>query len=109
MLDAFMKSAEFRAEMAAEARREAPAHEKRAYGDVVNCYVRWRNDRPSASELGAVRKLDSTLAAKSIVELRGLVGDSPRLLLLTAATPRQAAALRRSAERHDIIVEIEPP
>jgi hypothetical protein len=77
--------------------------------DVVNCYVRWKDGRPSASELGAIRKLDSRFAAMGMTELRNLIGSSRRLLLLTAATPRQAAEFRESAERHGLILDAEPP
>jgi hypothetical protein len=111
MLDAFVKSPEFRAEMAKAARLEGRGGDrrKRAYSGVVNCYVRWRDGRPSASELGAVRKLNSRFAAMGIAELRNLIGDAPRLPVLTAALPRQAAAFREAAERHGLVVDVEPP
>ena len=109
ILAAFVKSPEFRAEMAAEARLEKPSRQKKAYSDLLNCYVRWKDGRASASELGAVRKLCPRFAAMSIAELRMQSGGSPRLLLLTAATARQAAELRRSAEQHGIALDIEPP
>jgi hypothetical protein len=107
LLDAFVKSTEFRAEMAREARRE-PGRGKKTFDEVVNCYVRWKDGRASASELGAVRKLEPKLAAMSLGELRSLIGDSPRLLVATAVAPRQAAELRRTAEGLGLGLETEP-
>jgi hypothetical protein len=111
ILSAFVNSPEFRAEMAREARSEQPGgtRRKKPYADVVNCYGRWRYGRPSASELAAVRKLAPRYAAMGMTELRNLIGTSPRLLLLTAAAPDQAATLRESADRNGLIVDIEPP
>lgn len=106
ILDAFVKSPEFQAEMAREARRE-PGRGKKAYGDVVNCYVRWREGRASATALGAVRKLDSKLAAMSLPELRVHIGDAPRLLLAAAVVPRRAAELRQLAEGLGLSIESE--
>ncbi len=108
ILDAFLKSADFLAEMAHEARRE-PGRGKKAYEDVLNVYAKWKDDRASATELGALRKLDAKLAAMSLSDLRALVADSPRLLLATAVAPRTAADLRRSGEALGLAVEVEPP
>lgn len=108
ILDTFVNSPEFRAEMAREARRE-PGRGKKSYDDVVNCYVRWKDGRATASELGAVRKLDPKLAAMSLSELRAHVGDAPRLLLVTAALPQRTAELRRSAEGLGLSIESEYP
>jgi hypothetical protein len=112
LLDAFLKSPEFRAEMANEARLEQPTTNKRhakAYTDLVNCHARWRTGHPSASELAAVRKLSPALAALSLAELRTQIGTSPRLLLLTAVPPRQGVALRTSADQLGLLVDLEPP
>jgi hypothetical protein len=108
ILDAFVKSPEFVAEMAREARRE-PGRGKKTYDDVLNVYAKWKNDRPSATELGALRKLDAKLAAMSLSDLRAHVGESPRFLLATAVAPRIAAELRRSGEALGLAVEVEPP
>jgi hypothetical protein len=108
VLDAFVKSPEFRSEMAREARRES-GRCKKAYDDVLNVYAKWKNGRPSATELGALRKLDAQLAAMSLSDLRVHVGESPRLLLATAVVPRVAAELRRSGEALGLSVETEPP
>jgi hypothetical protein len=64
ILDAFVKSPDFRAEMAREARRE-PGRGKRTYDDVLNVYAKWKNGRASATELGALRKLDTKLATRA--------------------------------------------
>jgi len=110
LLDAFVKSPEFRGEMAAEARRESSGGGgRKAYTDLVNCYVRWREGRPSAVELGAVRRLDPGLGAKSVGELRAAVGDLPRMLLRTAITKWQAGELRRQAAELGVAVEFEEP
>jgi len=108
MLDAFMKSPEFLAEMAREVRRE-PGRGKKAYDDVLNVYAKWKNDRASATELGALRKLEAKLAAMSLSDLRAHVGESPRFLLATAVVPRVASQLRRSGEALGLAVEVEPP
>jgi hypothetical protein len=108
ILDAFVNSPEFRAEMAREARRES-GQGKKAYDDVLNVYAKWMNDRASATELGALRKLDAKLGAMSLSDLRAHVGQSPRLLLATAVAPRVAAELRRSGEALGLAVEVEPP
>jgi hypothetical protein len=107
MLDAFLKSAAFAAEMAAEARRESRGGGKKADGDLVNGYVRWRAGRPSAAELAGVRKLDPALAAKSVGDLRVTIGDSPRMLVRTAMTRRQEGELRRLAAELGLVVEFE--
>jgi len=107
ILDAFVKSPEFRAEMAREARRE-PGRGKKTYDDVLNVYAKWKNDRASATELGALRKLDPKLAGMSLSDLRARVGESPRLLLATAVAPRVAAELRRSGEALGLAVDVEP-
>ena len=111
LLDAFVKSADFRAEMAREGRGEAPSRPSgvKTYADHLNCYVRWANGRPSAGELAAVRKLDPKLAAMTIAALREMIGGLPRLLLLTAAPPAQVAALRDAAARHGLTLDVEPP
>lgn len=111
LLDAFAKNPEFRAEMAKEARLEGSSSigQKKTYSDHPNCYVRWRDGRPSAAELGALRKLDPKFAAMSMADLRSQIGDTPRLLLLTAASPRQAGELRASAEEYGLIFEAELP
>jgi hypothetical protein len=108
ILDTFVKSPEFRSEMAREARRE-PGRGKKAYDDVLNVYARWKNDRASATELGALRKLDAKLSAMSLSALRTHVGESRRLLLAAAVPPRVAAELRRSGEALGLKVETEPP
>jgi len=102
MLDAFLKSAAFAAEMAAEARRESGDG-----GDLVNGYVRWRAGRPSAAELAGVRKLDPALGAKSVGDLRAVIGDSPRLLVRRGITRRQEGELRRLAAGLGLEVEFE--
>jgi hypothetical protein len=102
MLDAFLKSAAFGAEMAAEARRELGGG-----GDVVNGFVRWRAGRPSAAELAGVRKLDPALGAKSVGDLRAAIGDSPRLLVRTGITRREEGELRRLAAGLGLVVEFE--
>lgn len=111
LLDAFVKSPQFRAEMAKAARQEAPGRRgaSATYSDYVNCFVRWKNGRPSVAELAAVRKLDPHLAAMSMGDLRNSIGTSPRLLLRTAIPPTQAAALREAAARHGLTLDIEPP
>jgi hypothetical protein len=111
LLDAFVKGPQFRAEMAREARLEGPGRRglSAPYSDYVNCFVRWKNGQPSASELAMVRKLDPRLAAMSIGELRNTIGDSPRLLLRTAIPPTQAGALREAAARHGLKLDVEPP
>jgi hypothetical protein len=106
MLDAFTKGPEFRAEMAREARRE-PGRARKVYDDVVNCYVRWKDGRASAAELGAVRKLDPKFSLMSLSELKKQAGDGPRLLVATAIVPQRAAGLRRSAEELGLCVENE--
>lgn len=108
VLDAFVKSPEFLAEMSREARR-GPGRGKKTYDDVLNVYATWTNDRASATELGALRKLDAKLAAMSLPELRAHVGESPRLLLAMAVVPCVAAELRRSCEALGLGVEVEPP
>jgi hypothetical protein len=110
-LDAFLKSPEFRAEMAKEARSDNPrgSHQTKTYADHLNCYARWKTGHPSAPELAAVRKLAPKFAALGIAELRTLIGNAPRLLLLTAAPPHQASELRHSADRHGLLLDIEPP
>ena len=102
-----MKSPEFFAEMAREARQE-PRRGKKAYHDVLNVFAKWNNDRASATELGALRKLSAKLAAMSLSDLRAYVGESPRFLLAAAVVPRIAAELRRSGETLGIAVEVEP-
>jgi hypothetical protein len=111
MLSAFLKSAEFRAEMAAEARRETSAGHGNAlmYGDLVNCYVRWRAGRASAQELAGIRKLSPAHAAMSIAELRNVVGDAGRLRVATGVHPKRAAMLKEEAERLGLLVDVEPP
>jgi hypothetical protein len=108
ILDAFAESPQFRAQMAREARSE-PRRGKKTYDDVLNCYVRWKGGRASATELGAIRKLDPKLAAMSLSQLRTHVGNRPRLLLATAVAPRRAAELRRSAEGLGLSIENESP
>jgi hypothetical protein len=111
VLDAFLKSPEFRAEMAKAARLENPSdpHQTTTYADHLNCYARWKTGHPSAPELAAVRKLAPQLAALGIAELRTLIGNAPRLLLLTAAPPHQASELHHAADRHGLLLDIEPP
>jgi hypothetical protein len=108
ILDAFAKSPEFLAEMAREARRES-GRGRKAYDDYLNVYAKWKNGRASATELGALRKLDAKLAGMSLSGLRAHVGESPRLLLATAVAPRAAAELRRSGEALGLAVETESP
>jgi hypothetical protein len=111
LLDAFVKSPQFREAMARQARLETPPGRRtsKTYADHVNCYVCWRDGHASAAELAALRKLDPAFAAMSIADLRRRIGDLPRLLLLTAALPHQANALRDAALRHGLAVEVEPP
>lgn len=106
LLDAFAKGPEFRAEMAREAGLE-PGPAQKAYDDVVNCYVRWKDGRASATELGAIRKLDPKFALMSLSELRKQAGDGPRLLVATAIVPQRAAGLRQSAEGLGLSIENE--
>jgi hypothetical protein len=108
ILDAFVNGPEFRAEMSREARR-GPGRAKKAYDDLVNCYVRWKGGRASATELGAIRKLDPKFAAMSLSELRMHAGDAPRVLLATAVSARRAAELRRAAEQLGLSFESESP
>lgn len=111
ILKQFVNSPEFRAEMAKEARLEkpSPGDRKKTYSDVVNCYVCWRDGRPSAAELAAVRKLDPKYGNMSIVELRNMIGNAPRLMLLTGVPPRQAAMLQDAATQHSLLLDIEVP
>jgi hypothetical protein len=110
LLAAFVRSEEFRAEMARQARLEEPSGKghRKTYSDAVNCFARWKNGHPSASELAVLRKLDSKFAAMSITDLEALAGQSPRLLLLSAVPPRQAAEFRDAAERQGLVLDIEP-
>lgn len=108
ILDEFVTSAEFRSEMAREARREL-GRGRKTYDDVLNVYAKWKNDQISPTELGALRKLDAKLGAMSLADLRAHVADSPRLLLATAVAPRVAAELQRAAKAHGMKVEAELP
>lgn len=111
MLNAFVKSDEFRAQMAKEARAESklvPRGRKKTYADLVDCYARWNNGTPSAAELAAVRKLDAKYRATSIAELRKIIGAAPRLKLLTAVPPDRAKALAQSAFAAALTLDIEP-
>lgn len=111
LLDAFVQSPEFRAEMAREARLEVSGQRRNTntYSDYANCFIRWKKDHPSAQELLAARKLDPHLAAASIAELRKLIGNSPRLLVLTAGSPKRVAALRAAAARYGLALDVELP
>jgi hypothetical protein len=111
LLNAFVKSHEFRAEMAREARAEGPrpAGEKTTFSDLVNCYARWQTGHPSAGELATVRKLESKYGLMSIGELRSLIGDEPRLLLLRSVRPKRADALKNAAQAHGLLVDVESP
>ena len=111
LLNAFVKSDEFRAEMAREARAEGrrPGGDETTFSDLVNCYARWQTGHPSARELAAVRKLESKYGQTSIGELRTLIGDEPRLLLLRAVRPKRADALKNAAQAHGLRVDVEPP
>jgi hypothetical protein len=69
-LNAFVKSNEFRAEMAKEARLEKPIEnrQKKTFSNVVNCLARWRAGHPAAAELVAVRKLSPPHAVLGLSE-----------------------------------------
>ena len=111
LLNAFVKSDEFRAEMAREARADGrrPGGDRKTFSDLVNCYARWQTGHPSAGELAAVRKLESKYGQMSIGELRTLIRDEPRLLLLRAVRPKRADALKNAAQVHGLRVDVEPP
>jgi hypothetical protein len=109
LINEFLKGPEFRAAMAAEAVVEKPGRGKKAFADLVNCYARWKAGKPSAAELTGLRKLDAKFASVSLAELRAQAERSPRLLIATAVTSRRAAALRREAERHGVLLEVEAP
>jgi hypothetical protein len=111
MLNAFVKSADFRAQMAKEGRAESkPARrgQTKTYSDYVDCYVRWKTGRPSAKELAALRKLDTRYAAMSVAALCRIIGDSPRLKLLTAVHASRAAEFLKSGARSTLLIDIEP-
>jgi hypothetical protein len=111
LLNAFIRSPEFKAQMAQEARNEStPARRgrKKTYSDYVDCYARWTTGRPSAAELAALRKVNPKSAAMSLAELRQSIGDSPRLKFLTGIPPSRAANLIRAAAKEGLIVETEP-
>ncbi len=109
--DTFLRSPEFRAQMAKEGRLEEPNPDRRkkTYSDYVNCYARWTDGHPSTLELAAVRKLNAKYAGMSVVELRSMIGNAPRLVLLTGAHPREAAMLESAAVQHGLRLDIEPP
>jgi hypothetical protein len=111
LMNAFVNSPEFRAEMAREARLESPNRQggKKTYADHMNCFVRWKDGHPSASELSAIRKLDSKFAAMSISDLRQTIGDSRRFQVITAAPPMEVAALRAAAAKLGLAIDVEPP
>jgi hypothetical protein len=109
MLNEFLKGAEFRGAMAAEAAAEKPGRGKKAYSELVNCFARWKTGKPSAGELAGLRKVDAKFAAMSVADLRAQAAGSSRLLICTAVTPRRATALRRAAEQHGVIVDVEAP
>jgi len=110
ILAAFVQSPEFKLEMASEARNEPPSgkHKKRSYTDLVNCYARWKSTHPTAMELAAVRNLVPKFKAMGIADLKSIIADAPRLLLLTAATTVRANAMRESALNQDLQIDIEP-
>ncbi|HEY8749629.1 MAG TPA: hypothetical protein VIM11_16720 [Tepidisphaeraceae bacterium] len=111
VLNAFVKSPDFRAEMAKEARLESPdkVRKKKAYSDFVNCYACWKTGHPSALELAAVRKIIPEYALIGITGLRSMIGDSPQFILLKGVSPRRATMLTNVALQHGLHVVVEPP